>query len=97
MKQQRSIFCVHFFGLFCWIKGESLSYQNFQPHSCFFFLFCVKSIMAVFGILRKYMEDGMNEGVECCQTLSSRHSMAVVLMSPQQLWLLMEDLHKTSS
>lgn len=63
----------------------------------FFFLFCVKSIMAVFGILRKYMEDGMNEGVECCETLSSRHSMAVVLMSPQQLWLLMEDLHKTSS
>lgn len=53
--------------------------------------------MAVFDILRKYMEDGMNEGVECCQTLSSRHSMAVVLMSPQQLWLLMEDLHKTSS
>lgn len=82
---------------FVGLKEKVFHIKTSNPTSVFFFLFCVKSIMAVFGILRKYMEDGMNEGVECCQTLSSRHSMAVVLMSPQQLWLLMEDLHKTSS
>lgn len=36
MKQQRPIFCVCFFGLFCWIKGESLSDQNFQTPLLFF-------------------------------------------------------------
>lgn len=51
--------------------------------------------ITVFGILRKDMGDGMDDVVGCCETSSSGHNIAVVLRGSQQLWLPMEDLHKT--